>query len=168
MMFATLLATLVLYLTNISLFHIRSLLCLILLLLAIRPHLDSETASTITTSIVHSKTWLPYCNSLYYNLPKSQIIHLQHIQNSLAQSSQILSHHSDSSLSSLIQGNRVNWIQTPLTYKVLTTTKPSYLHHLITVQPLHSTNSSFLVTLTRPPTSSSLLITDCSFRYASP
>ena len=32
----------------------------------IRPYLDSTTASTIATSIVHSK--LDYCNSRYYNL----------------------------------------------------------------------------------------------------
>jgi len=44
--------------------------------------LDSNTACTIATSIVHSK--LDYCNSLYYNLPKSQITRLQQIQNSLA------------------------------------------------------------------------------------
>ena len=44
--------------------HIRELRC-------IRPYLDFRTASTIATSIVHSK--LDYCNSLYYNLPQSQI-----------------------------------------------------------------------------------------------
>ena len=37
--------------------HIRQLRC-------IRPYLDHKTASTIATSIVHSK--LDYCNSLYY------------------------------------------------------------------------------------------------------
>jgi len=42
----------------------------------------SNTARTIATSIVHSK--LDYCNSLYYNLLKSQITRLQQIQNSLA------------------------------------------------------------------------------------
>jgi len=47
----------------------------------IRPYLDSNTARAIATSIVHSK--LDYCNSLYYNLPKSQITRLQQIQNSL-------------------------------------------------------------------------------------
>jgi len=47
-----------------------------------RSYLHSTTACTIVTSIVHSK--LDYCNSLYYNLPKSQITRLQHIQNSLA------------------------------------------------------------------------------------
>ena len=37
-------------------YHIRQLRC-------IRPYLDTKTASTIATSIVHSK--LDYCNSLY-------------------------------------------------------------------------------------------------------
>jgi len=56
-----------------------------------------------------------------------------------------------------------------LTYKVLTTTQPSYLHNLITVpQRLCSIHSSSLVTLARLSTSSSLRITDCSFQYASP
>ena len=55
--------------------HIRELRC-------IRPYLDSKTASIIATSIVHSK--LDYCNSLYYNLPNSQLHRLQQIQNSLA------------------------------------------------------------------------------------
>jgi len=56
-------------------YHFRQLRC-------IRPYLETKTASTIATSIVHSK--LDYCNSLYHNLPKSQITRLQHIQNSLA------------------------------------------------------------------------------------
>ena len=55
--------------------HIRQLRC-------IRLYLDSKTASTIAASIVHSK--LDYCNSLYYNLHKSQINRLQQIQNCLA------------------------------------------------------------------------------------
>ena len=55
-----------------------------------------------------------------------------------------------------------------LTYKVLTTTQPSYLHNLITVQPPRSTRSSSLVTFARPSTSSFLRITDRSFQYASP
>ena len=44
----------------------------------IRPYLDTKTVFTIATSTVH------YCNSLYHNLPKSQITRLQQIQNSLA------------------------------------------------------------------------------------
>jgi len=34
-------------------------------------YLDLKTASTIATSIVHSK--LDYCNSLCYNLPEYQL-----------------------------------------------------------------------------------------------
>src|SRR5262252_308797 len=56
-------------------YHICELRC-------IRPYLNFKTASTIATSIVHSK--LDYCNSLYYNRPKSQTNRLQVIQNSLA------------------------------------------------------------------------------------
>ena len=48
----------------------------------IRPYLDFKTASTIATSIVHSK--LDYCNSLYHNLPNHQLNRLQQIPNSLA------------------------------------------------------------------------------------
>ena len=48
----------------------------------IRPMLDSKTASTIATSIVHSK--LDYCNSLFLNLDSTQIQRLQLIHSSLA------------------------------------------------------------------------------------
>ena len=53
-------------------YHIRDL----------RPVLDFSTAHAIGTSLVHSR--LDYCNSLYLNLPKTQLNRLQHIQNSLA------------------------------------------------------------------------------------
>ena len=53
-----------------------------------------------------------------------------------------------------------------LTYKVLTTAQPSYLHNLISLQPPCSTVSSSVVTLSRLP-AISLKITDRSFRYAS-
>ena len=55
-----------------------------------------------------------------------------------------------------------------LTYKVLTTSQPDYLHNLISVQSTGRTRSSSVVTLTRPPVSSSLQITNRSFTYASP
>ena len=58
---------------------------------------------------------------------------------------------------------RIEYKLLSLTYKVLTTTQPSYLHNLITVQPPRGTRSSSLVTLAHPSTSSSLRITDCSF-----
>jgi len=54
-----------------------------------------------------------------------------------------------------------------LTYKVITTTQPSYVHNLISLQPPRSTRSSSVVTLSRPPTISSLKVADRSFRLAS-
>ena len=47
-------------------------------------------------------------------------------------------------------------------------TQPSYLHNLISVQPPRCTRTSSVVTLSRPPASSSLKITNRSFRHASP
>ena len=66
-----------------------------------------------------------------------------------------------------------------LTYKFLTTHQPQYLHdsisvqpcqntRSISVQPCQNTRSSSMVTLARPPTRSSLKITNRSFRYAAP
>ena len=55
-----------------------------------------------------------------------------------------------------------------LTYKALTTAQPTYLHSPISVHPTRATRSSSVVTLSQPPTSSSLRITNRSFRYASP
>ena len=66
-------------------YHIRELHCL-------RPYLDFKTASTIATSIVHSK--LDYCNSLYYDLPQSQIKKTPELSCSCChQNAKIFSHH---------------------------------------------------------------------------
>ena len=54
-----------------------------------------------------------------------------------------------------------------LTYNVLTTAQPSYLHNLISFQHPRNTRSSSVVTLSCLPTISSLKITDRSFTYAS-
>ena len=64
-------------LSNSCYSHIRQLRC-------IRPYLDLKTASTIATSIVHSK--LDYCNSLCYSLPEYQLncLQVQLIRKSLA------------------------------------------------------------------------------------
>jgi len=70
---------------NTSLFVTTYLLSLNLAIRELRcifPYLDFKAACTIANSIVHSK--LDYCNSVYYNLPQSQIKRLQNIQNSLA------------------------------------------------------------------------------------
>ena len=146
-------------------YHIKQLRC-------IRPYLDFNTARTTATTIVHSK--LDYCNSLYYNLPKSHITRLQQIQNSIACAVKApacchitpILH----SLHWLKITERIEYKLLSLTYKVITvtTTQPPYLHNLISVQPPRNTRSSYHVTLARPPTSSSLRISDRSFRYASP
>ena len=78
------------------------------------------------------------------------------------QNAKIYSHHSCSEISTLAENKRT------LTYKVLTTHQPQYLHDSIFVQPCHNTRSSSMVTLARPPTRSSLKITNRSCRYAAP
>ena len=77
--------------------------------------------------------------TLLYNLPKFQITRLQQIQNSLARavvkapkSSHIIP--VLRSLHWLKINERIEYKLLSLTYKVLTTTQPSYLYNLITVQ----------------------------------
>jgi len=118
------------------------------LIRCIRPYLDSNTARTIATSIVHSK--LDYCNSLYYNLPKSHITRLQQIQNSLARV--VVKTPKSCHITSILHSlhwlkitERIEYKLLSLTYKVLTTTKPPYLHNLISVQPPRNTHSSYHV-----------------------
>ena len=70
---------------------------------------------------------------------------------------------------------RIDYKILSVTYKVLTTTQPSYLYNLISVQPHRSTRSSDaqtnnndVITFSRPPSSSSLKVNNRSFRHASP
>src|SRR6218665_1671411 len=93
----------------------------------IRPVLDFKTASTIATSIVHTK--LDYCNSLFINIDKTQINRFQAIQKH---------YHTTPVLNSL------HWLKIPerlqykvisLTYNTLQTSQPSYLRQLF--NPLH-------------------------------
>ena len=55
-----------------------------------------------------------------------------------------------------------------ITEKQCETVRCRMLHDSISVQPRHNTRSSSMVTLARPPTRSSLKITNRSFRYAAP
>jgi len=121
--------------------------------------------------LVHST--LDCCNSLYRNLHKSQLTCLQQIQNSLAHA--VVKAAKSCHITPILRSlhclkitERIECKLLSLTNKVLTTTKPSYLHHLITVQPSRSTRSSSLVTIACPPKSSSVLMTDHSFQYALP
>jgi len=111
--------------------------------------------------------------TLYHNLPKCQLDRLQQIQNSLARAAikAPKSTHITPILKSLHWLKvivRIEYKLLSLTYKVLTTAQPSYLHNLISLQPPRGTRSSFVVTLSRPPTiSNASKISDRSFRYAS-
>ena len=62
---------------------------------------------------------------------------------------------------------RIEYKLLSLTYKVLTTSQPDYLHNLI-VQSSGRTRSSSVVTLAQPSVSFSLQTINRSFRYASP
>jgi len=53
-----------------------------------------------------------------------------------------------------------------LTYKVLTTSQPTYLHKLVSLQSPRSTRSLSVVIISRPPTSLTLKITNHSFQHA--
>jgi len=122
--------------------HIRELRC-------ICPYHHS-TASTITASVVHSK--LNYSNLLYYNLPKSQINRLQQIQNCHACTVVKASKYSHitpilRSLHSLKINECPKYKLLSLTYKLLTTSQPDYLHNLISVQSTCRTHFSSAVTI---------------------
>ena len=113
------------------------------------------------------------CNSLYFNLLKSQTNCLQLIQNYLVCVVVIApkSCHISPLLKSLHWlkiNERIDYKLLSLTHKVLTTTQPSYLHYLISLQPPRCTRTSSVVILARPQASSSLKITNRSFRYPSP
>jgi len=58
---------------------------------------------------------------------------------------------------------RIEYKLLSLTYKVLTTSQPDYLHNLISVYSTGRTHSSSLVALARPPVSSSLQTTNRFF-----
>jgi len=130
-------------------YHIRQLRC-------IQHYPDYSTACTIATSIVHSE--LDYCNSLYYKLLKSQLSHLQQIQNSLART--VVKAHKSCHITpircTLYWPRITESIKFKLLshiYNVFTTTQPPYLQNLISVQ---RPRSSPIITLARPPSSSSL------------
>ena len=99
-------------------YHICQLRC-------IRPYLDTKTASTIATSIVQSK--LDYCNSLYHNLPKSQITRLQQIQNSLARA--VVKAPKSSHITPILRS--LHWLKTTehIEYKLLSLTIQSSHNH---------------------------------------
>jgi len=124
-------------------YHIRQLRC-------IRHYFDSSTACTIATSIVHSK--FDYCNTFFYNLSKSQLSRLQQIQNFLART--VMNAPKSCHITPILRSlywlritERIEYKLLSLIYKVLTTTKPPYLHKLISTHRPRSTRFSLVVTL---------------------
>ena len=112
-------------------YHIRDLR-------RIRDTLDFTTASTIATSLVHSK--LDYCNSLYFSLPAYQIDRMQLIQNCLARAvcrTSKFSHITPTlrSLHWLKVRERIEYKILSLTYNALQYHQPSYLTECLTIQP---------------------------------
>ena len=86
-------------------YHIRQLRC-------IRPYLDSTTACSIATSIVHSK--LDYCNSLYYDLPSLRLPASNKFRTLF--SCPCCCYHFYLTLSSRVQNNLKHRMQTSLTH----------------------------------------------------
>ena len=109
--------------------------------------MDVSSAVLLSNSLVTSK--LDYCNSLYFNLPASSIIRLQHIQNSLARvvyPSARRHHHISPILRKLHWlpvNQRITYKIAVLCYKSVNFKQPSYLSDLLTpYQPTRNLRSS--------------------------
>src|SRR6218665_4161810 len=137
----------------------------------IRPMLDFKTASTIVTSIVHSKS--DYYHSLFLSLNFTQIRRLHLLQNSLARAVTRTPrhHHITPVLKSL------HWLKIPecihfkvlsLIYNPLQSSQPTYLRELFTIQPTPSTRSSSCPTLSRPPVPSHLTFSERAISVTAP
>ena len=137
----------------------------------IRNTLDLHTSKTIATSLIHSR--LDYCNSLFLNLPSSQLNRLQLILNSAARATTKTPkfHHISPALKSLHWlkiNQRIDYKIISLTYKLLQYQQPKYLYSLLVVNTSVNTRSSSVLTLFRPPNKSRLKITDRSFAHHAP
>jgi hypothetical protein len=63
---------------------------------------------------------------------------------------------------------RIHYKVMSLTYEILLSNQPSYLHSLLSLQSSHSTRSSSVVTLARPSNPSRLKLTNRSFYHTAP
>ena len=141
-------------------YHIRDLR-------RIRHNLDFATASTIATSLVHSR--LDYCNSLYHSLPSSQLHRLQVLQNSLARAVTRTPKHQHitpvlKSLHWLKIEQRIQYKLISITHNLLHNAHPHYLRQLISPRSSsRSTRSSDYLCLSLPPLTSKLVFSNRSF-----
>jgi hypothetical protein len=128
-----------------SFYHIRQLR-------QIRSCLDTNSAVILANALVSSK--LDYCNSLYYNLPKSTIHRLQRVQNSLARAVVPSVRYTDHitptlrNLHWLPIEQRITFKIASLTFKTLHYKQPTYLlellHPMATPRTLRSSNQNLL------------------------
>ena len=101
----------------------------------VRSTLDRKTCILLANALVSSQ--LDYCNSLYYDLPKSSIHRLQVVQNSLARAIVPNVRRFDhiqpilKQLHWLPVQQRIIYKVATITYKVLNENQPSYLHNLL-------------------------------------
>jgi len=120
---------------------------------------------------MHSK--LDYCIFLFLNLPQSQLSRLQLILNYSARSvskTPKFAHITPvlKSLHWLKIEHRIQYKIASITYKVLQSEQPSYLHSLLNVQSNRTTRFSDIITLQRPSVRSRLKITDRYFTHHAP
>src|SRR5664279_196016 len=149
----------------------KSCFCHIRDLRRIRSTLDLTTAKTIATSLIHSR--LDYCNSLFLNLPSTELNRLQLVLHAAARAitktSKFL--HITPILKSLHWlkiNQRIHYKILSLTYKTLQSNQPNYLYSLLAVQTNNITRSSSVLTLCRPTVTSRLKITNRSFFHHTP
>src|SRR5664279_1624890 len=149
----------------------KSCFCHIRDLRRIRSTLDLTTAKTIATSLIHSR--LDYCNSLFLNLPSTELNRLQLVLHATARAitktSKFL--HITPILKSLHWlkiNQRIHYKILSLTYKTLQSNQPTYLYSLLAVQTNNITRSSSVLTLCRPTVTSRLKITNRSFFHHAP
>ena len=145
-------------------YHIRDLR-------RIRHTIDFNAASTIATSLIHSR--LDYCNSLYFGLPTFQIKRLQKIQNALARTvTRTPKHHHITpalkSLHWLKVEHRIQYKIISITHNLIHKSQPSYLRKLINIKPPGKTRSSNQLCLALAPLTSRLEFSNGSFINSSP
>src|SRR6218665_271626 len=121
--------------------------------------LDLKTASTIATSIIHTK--LNCFNSLFLNIDVPQLNRLQAIQTVLARAvTKTPKHHHITPVLRTLHWfkipERIKYKAISLTYNTHQSSQPPYFRQLFTIQPPRSTRSSSTLTLLCHSVTSSL------------